>query len=168
MADKKKDKTAIETAYAYLASRMRTVAETERHLKEKGFGPEEIEAAVNELTELRYLDDQQYAAGYFEYNREKRRGTLRAARELAEKGVDPETIRNAREDFIFSNGIDEFEDALEAAKREVALKSKGPGDEGKADFRITDDRTAASLARKLETRGFGRDIIFRVLDRLRG
>ncbi len=157
--DGKNNRTALETAYAYLANRMRTVHETEQHLRGKGYTEEEITEAINDLIGLRYLDDYQYALRYYEYNREKRRGTMRAARELAEKGVDDETVRNAREDFIYSSGIDEFEDALDIAKRELELRNIEPGD--------ADEKTSASIARKLENRGFARDIIFKVLGRIR-
>ena len=153
----KASKTPIETAYAYLGSRMRTAAETEKHLRDKGYSDTEIRRTIDELLELGYLDDYQFALRYYEYNREKRRGSLRGARELAAKGVDAETVRNAREDFLYENGVDEFADALAVASREFELKNP-------AAF---DDRAAGSVARKLENRGFERDIIFRVLDRLR-
>ena len=88
----KNRKSAIEAAYSYLDTRMRTCAEVERKLKEKGYDEDEILEAVNELTGMRYLDDYQYALRYYEYNREKRRGSGRAARELAEKGVDKDAF----------------------------------------------------------------------------
>lgn len=167
--NKKKDEksviTSSEAAYKYLASRMRTVSEVEKHLKEKGYTGQEIQETINNLIGLRYLDDYQYASRYFEYNREKRRGTLRAERELAEKGIDADTIRNAKEDFLYSGNVDEFSDALEFAVKELSLKSRGGIDE--QELPELDDRLAASIARKLETRGFARDIIFKVLDRLR-
>lgn len=156
-SNNKTKKTPMETAYAYLASRMRTVREVENHLKDKGFSEEEITETVNDLIGLRYLDDYQYALRYYEYNREKKRGTLRAARELAEKGIDAETINIAQEDFIFAEKIDEFEDALEIAEHELSLRNKAASDE----------KTAAYIARKLENKGFRRDIIFKVLNRLR-
>lgn len=161
----KPDKTALETAVAYLATRMRTTTEVERHLAEKGYRRDEIQDAVNELIGRRYLDDYMYALRYFEYNREKKRGSLRAVRELGEKGLDSETIRNAREDFLYENRVDEFQDAVDFAVKELALRNTGAyGDEGFGEFT---DKLAASIARKLETKGFSRDVIFKVLDRLR-
>lgn len=147
-------KTAIEAAYSYLASRMRTTAEVDRHLREKGYTEEEILDAVNELIGLRYLDDYQYALRYYEYNREKRRGSSRAARELAEKGIDAETIRNAREDYLFAESVDEYADALMVAEKELQTSA-------------FDDKLAAKIARKLDGKGFDRSDIFRVLEELR-
>jgi len=156
--NKRSNKSAAETAYAYLASLMRTVAEMEKHLAEKGYDRDEIRETIDELKANRYLDDQQYALRYFEYNHEKRRGTLRAVRELEEKGLDSETIRNAREDFMYENSIDEFSDAIEEAEKLLSISGhRGPADE----------KLAASIARKLERKGFARDTIFKVLGRIR-
>ena len=166
----KNNKTAIETAYAYLASRMRTKAEVEKHLKDRGYEEPEILDAVNELIGMRYLDDYQYALRYYEYNREKRRGSGRAARELAERGVDAETIRNAREDYLFSEKVDEYEDALAVAEKELQLKAGGqllPGNENDAPAPRMDEKLAAKIARKLDGRGYERSDIFRVLEELR-
>jgi regulatory protein len=157
MSDKNK-KSAIEAAYTYLDTRMRTRAEVENKLKEKGYTEEEILEAVNELIRMRYLDDYQYALRYFEYNREKRRGSGRAARELAEKGIDSETIRNAREDYLYTEKADEYSDALAVAEKELELRS-GPV--------VWDDKLAAKIARKLDGRGFDRSDIYRVLDAIR-
>ena len=153
--NEKNRKSAIEAAYSFLDTRMRTKAEVERRLKEKGYTEDEITEAGNELIGMRYLDDYQYALRYYEYNREKRRGSGRAAGELAEKGVDPETIRNAREDFLYSEKVDEYEDALAVALKELELKPE------------TDEKAMARIGRKLDGRGFARSDIFRVLEELR-
>jgi regulatory protein len=168
---KNKGKSAIEEAYSYIASRMRTVHEVGKHLSEKGYESGEIRDAVNELIGGRYLDDYQYAVRYFEHNREKKRGSLRASRELAEKGVDRETIENAREDYLYENKVDEFEDALEVAKKEILLRSDAPSgssEEKAADeMPVPDEKIIGSIGRKLESRGFARSDIFRVLEKIR-
>ena len=103
--EKKNKKTAVEAAYAFLASRMRTTAEVRRHLESKGYGENEITDAINELIGMRYLDDYLYALRYYEYNHEKKRGVLRAERELMEKGIDRESVCNAKEDFLYENSL---------------------------------------------------------------
>ena len=148
-------KTAMEEASAYLANRMRTVHEVRQRLRDKEYDAAEIDETLNDLIGLRYLDDYLYALRYYEYNREKRRGSRRAARELAEKGVDEQTIKNAREDFLFENKVDEFEDALA-----VALRA--------AEDRETDKKLRAKIARKLEGKGFSKGDIIRVLGELNG
>ncbi|MBQ0041159.1 MAG: RecX family transcriptional regulator [Clostridiales bacterium] len=156
MADKEKSKakkTAMEVAASYLSNRMRTVEEMRKHLKEKEFSENEIEETINDLIGLKYLDDYAYAVRYYEYNTEKHRGSFRAMRELEEKGVDKQTVKFALEDYLYENKIDEYELALEVARKE--------------EFTEVDDKLIAKVARKLESRGFKRDDIYRVLDEMR-
>ena len=74
------------------------------------------------------------------------------------RDIDPETVRYAREDFLYSNKVDEYEDALDVALNEISLRT--------ADTPY-DDRLSAKIARKLDGKGFSRADIFRVLDELR-
>ena len=90
---------------------------------------------------------------------------LRAERELMEKGIDRETARNAKEDFLYEQKVDEFEDALEIARKELFVPSDIYGEAPRA--REPDDRLTAKIARKLESKGFSKGDIFRVLDRIR-
>ena len=162
---KKNKKTAIEAAYSYLATRMRTTEEVRKYLEGKDYNEDEIADAVNELIGMRYLDDYLFALRYYEYNHEKKRGVLRAERELMEKGVDRDTARNAREDFLYENRINEFEDALDIALREVFVQSDVYGEP--PVMKTVDDRLTAKIARKLEGKGFSKGDIFRVLDSIR-
>lgn len=163
--EKENTKTAAEAAYSFLAARMRTTEEVRKHLEGKGYDTGEITDAINDLIGMRYLDDYLFALRYYEYNREKKRGVLRAERELLEKGIDKETARNAKEDFLYEQKVDEFEDALEIARKEVYVPSDIYGEAPRA--REVDDRLAAKIARKLESKGFSKGDIFRVLDRIR-
>jgi len=163
--EKNNRKTAIETACTFLAARMRTSAEVRKHLEGKGYSRDEINEAVNELIGMRYLDDYLFALRYYEYNHEKKRGVLRAERELMEKGVDRDTARNAREDFLYENRINEFEDALDIALKEVFVQSDIYGEQ--PVMKTVDDRLTAKIARKLEGKGFSKGDIFRVLDSIR-
>jgi len=161
-------KSAMEAATAYLENRMRTVAEMRKHLAEKEYSPEEIDECVMGLIGLRYLDDYVYAMRYYEYSHEKKRGSRRAQRELAEKGVDKETISNAYEDYLYESKVDEFETALAIAKKEVYVASDKFGEfDDELTKRDIDDKLIARIARKLESRGFSYDDIHRVLDAVR-
>ena len=167
MKNKEKDnkKTAFEAACSYLASRMRTTGEVRKHLEGKEYPDDEITEAINDLIGMRYLDDYLFALRYYEYNREKKRGVMRAERELLEKGIDKETARNAKEDFLYEQKVDEFEDALEIARKEVWVQPDVYGEAPRA--REVDDRLTTKIARKLEGKGFSKGDIFRVLDRVR-
>ena len=164
-------KTAAEAAYAYLASRMRTTEEVRKHLESREYPETEITDTINELIGMRYLDDYLYALRYYEYNREKKRGVLRAERELLERGVDKETARNAKEDFLYEQKVDEFEDALAIARKEVFSAPDVFGDplqsSAAAKAKPYDDKLAAKIARRLEGKGFSKGDIFRVLDSIR-
>ncbi len=162
---KKNKKTAIEAAYAFLASRMRTTAEVRKYLDSREYDESEINEAINELIGMRYLDDYLYSLRYYEHNREKKRGALRAERELMEKGIDRDTVRNAKEDFLYENKINEFEDAFDIALREVFIPSDIYGEP--PVMKTVDDRLTAKIARKLEGKGFSKGDIFRVLDSIR-
>ncbi|MBQ6439803.1 MAG: RecX family transcriptional regulator [Mogibacterium sp.] len=162
---KKNKKTAVETAYAFLAVRMRTTEEVRKHLESKEYDEKEILDTINELIGMRYLDDYQFALRYYEYNHEKKRGALRAERELIEKGIDRDTVRNAKEDFLYEQKINEFEDALDIALKEVFVPSKIYGES--PVMKTVDDRLTAKIARKLEGKGFSKGDIFRVLESIR-
>ena len=162
---KKNKKTAIEAAYSYLATRMRTTEEVRKYLEGKDYNEDEIADAVNELIGMRYLDDYLFALRYYEYNHEKKRGALRAERELMEKGIDRETARNAKEDFLYEHKVNEFEDALDIALKEVFVPSDIYGEA--PVMKTVDDRLTAKIARKLEGKGFSKGDIFRVLDSIR-
>lgn len=163
--EKKNRKSAFEAACAFLASRMRTTEEVRRHLESRGYDGDEITKTINDLIGMRYVDDYLFALRYYEYNREKKRGVLRAERELLEKGIDKDTARNAKEDFIYEQKVDEFEDALGIARKEMYIPSDLYGEAPR--MREVDDRLTAKIARKLESKGFSRSDIFRVLDRIR-
>lgn len=151
----KSKKTAMEVASAYLANRMRTVQEMRNHLADKEFSEKEIDETVNDLIGLRYLDDYNYARIYFERNTEKHRGSLRAMRELEEKGVDKQTVKFALEDYVYEAKVDEYKMALEIARR-VAT-----------DAAEIDDKLISKVARKLDGAGFKHDDIYKVLGEMR-
>jgi len=161
----KKRKTAMEAASAYLANRMRTVLEMQTYLKQKAYSVDEIEETISELKELKYLDDYYYALRYFEYNHSKHRGSLRAVRELEEKGISDEIIGNAREDYFYENKIDEYEEALGLARKEVFYLSEDGS--GCIVQREINNRLLAGIGRKLERRGFCAEHIYRILNEIR-
>ena len=156
----------MEVAAAYLANRMRTVAEMRKHLCDKDFSESEINETINDLIGLKYLDDYAYALRYYEYNTAKHRGSWRAMRELEEKGVDKQTIKFALEDYLYENKVDEYKMALEIARKSVFVTSDRFDDDS-LEMKAVDDKMIAKVARKLESSGFKKDDIYRVLDEMR-
>lgn len=156
-------KTAMEVASRYLENRMRTVAEVRKKLQEKEFSQDEIDETVNDLIGLRYLDDYEFAKRYYEYNAEKRRGSLRAMRELEEKGVDKETIKFAYEDFVYETKVDELAIAKQVAEAMPNADAEDYDSESREPF---NEKMRGKIARKLETRGFSTSTIIKVLNEL--
>lgn len=153
---KEKRKTAKEELTRYLGTRMRTVAESRRHLQEKEYDGEEIQEALDRFLELGYLDDADYCKVYCAQAFGKCRGRRRIENELRQRGVDLETIRNAVEDYIYEEGVDE---------RALARKLTARCLEGCA--MPPDQRMVAKVARKLEQQGYSTSIILSMLNEIK-
>ena len=144
------EKTARECALALLEFRDRTERELRQKLKEREYGPEEIEETVLFLKEYRYLDDEAYAGRYIRScaSRKSRR-QIRA--DLERKGVSREVI-----DLSFQ------EEAVDEESQIAPLLLKKGYEPGKrmepADYR----RLMGTLGR----RGFSSEAIRRVTDRM--
>ncbi len=80
---------AFSKAVAYLSSSPRTVYQVRTHLKDKEFADEAIEAAIDRLADMHYLDDAQYAAEFLATNlRGGDRGPRALAQWLRQRGID--------------------------------------------------------------------------------
>ncbi|HWV24037.1 MAG TPA: regulatory protein RecX [Thermomicrobiales bacterium] len=145
-------KKAIARALNLIAYRPRAAGELATKLREKGFSPDAVEAAVARMTDLGYLDDRDFADRWVESRQSGRPRSVRMLKqELRQKGVDREIVESAVENA----GIDEFGDALELArKRATSMTGLDP---------ITRERR---LGGYLARRGYGFDIIRRVLEQL--
>lgn len=115
---------AVGLGYAYLGKRDRTVREVERHLEAKGIDDETAAAAVAELVEQRYLDDERYARLFAEDRRNLDGwGSERIERRLREFGVPADVVaRVLRED----DGHDELSAAVAVLEQRLAAP---PADE---------------------------------------
>ncbi len=156
----KDTKTAFDVAASYIANRPRTIAETRAKLKEKGYDSEEIESAIASMIDYNYLDDYSYCMAYFRYAYSKQRGRRRIIRELMEKGVDRDLIAQAYDDFCDEEHIDEYAMALEIARGELRSAL------GQSKLQI-DEKLVARIGRKLDSRGFAMDDIYKLLAEIR-
>jgi len=87
---------AITASLRIISYRPRSVRELTEKLKEKGFAPGDIVAAIEHLTELGYLDDDRYAASLAESRtRNKGWGPAKIAADLARRGLGKEAIERA-------------------------------------------------------------------------
>ena len=99
------------------------------------------------------MDDGRYCGAYIEYGIRKGRGPVRLQRELAEKGIDGELIRQALEESF--DRRTERDMAMEEAQK---LLNRGGG---------PDEKTIAKIGRKLASSGYHTDIIYDVIGRIR-
>ena len=153
---------AEEAALRYLSYRSRTVYEVERHLKEKGFSPDEICSAVEACKGCGYLDDENYCRAYFRIALAKGKGKRKIFCELREKGVDPQMAEAAFEDYFAEEGqeYDERESARAEAAKALRIAGIEWGD-------AVPEKILARIARKLQSKGYGSDVIYSVIGELR-
>lgn len=146
----KKHKSARECALSLLEYRDRTEQQMRQKLKEREYGPQEIEEALSFLKEYRYIDDADYAERYIRvYSRKKSTRQIRF--DLERKGI----ARDVVEQYLEESPVDE-----EGQIREYLLK-KGcrPGE--RLDAAVY-KKITAGLCR----RGFSYEAIRRVMDRM--
>lgn len=141
---------AIERAINYLSFRPRSQTEVRRYLRKKETPPEIIEAVLERLSNLDYVNDRAFAAFWVE-NREQfnPRGSQALRNELRVKGVDREIVEEVVSDE------NDAELALRAAHKKAALLLQTP------DMDYTKFRSR--LGGFLQRRGFSYDVVSRTV-----
>lgn len=141
---------AVERAINYLSFRPRSQAEVRRYLRKKETPPDIIEAVLERLNRLDYVNDRAFASFWVE-NREQfnPRGSQALRNELRLKGVEREII-----DEAVSDENDE-ELALRAGRKKALSLLKTP----EIDYTRFRNRLGGFLAR----RGFSYDVVSRVV-----
>ena len=165
----------LDAAAAFLAVRPRSVAETRRRLRSHGYRDELIERVLGRLLEFGYLDDEAFGQAWLESrDRAHPRGEAALRRELAQKGLERETIdvllreraaqlaESAASAADIGGGEPTAEPDVQAARRLLARRRRGY--EREADPRRRRARAYALLARY----GFDPDTIREALVDLDG
>lgn len=155
--DKATEKAA-EKAAAYINVKPRTAFQVKKYLLDKGYEADVADQVIEQLKEYHYIDDFQYAEMYFRYAFEKGRGVSRIKRELLEKGVSSEVIDLAYEES------DETYDQEEMAM-EIAMTMIKGIDVNELDYDAK-RRLQAKIGRRLMSRGFESDIIYKVIGKV--
>jgi regulatory protein len=157
LADRRSRRTAVEdpaevlaAAARFLEARPRSTDETRRRLRDAGYRVDLVDAALDRLTELGYLDDAAFARAWVESRDRARPRSARALRdELRRKGVgtvDAEAALAARE--ARASGADPEDPQAAPGAGERA--SSGASDEAAAAALLV--RNGARLLRESETR----------------
>ncbi len=146
---------ARNTAYRLLTYRARSRQELVGKLNERDFDPAVIDAVVDDLVRLGYLDDREFARQWAAGRARLRGfGMRRIDQELRDKGVSRDIIREALQ-TVFGESSEE-----EIARRETEKRLKVLG-------RFEPEVRRRRIAGFLERRGFPREIIYGILRSLR-
>lgn len=137
-----------DAAAKYLASRARSTGELKTHLKGKGYGEDEISAVIADFLDYGYLDDEDYCRQYIKYAFSKGKGPIRVKQELAEKGIDRDTIAFALEDYEAEET--DLERALAQARKTAAGKP-------------VDEKMKGRVGRRLISLGYSTDMVYKVI-----
>lgn len=141
---------AVDSAARFLGYRPRSLAEVRRNLTEKEMPPAVIEAALNRLTAMGYLDDEAFARYWVQSRGEFKPLSPRALRvELKQKGVP---------DAIISAALDEL-DADHLAYRAGLAQARKLRQPTRPEFR-------KKIGDLLRRRGFSYSTIHEVVERL--
>ncbi len=101
MNNSKAGYSAFDTAVYLLTFKNRTIKEITDKLKDKGYSETEIEKTVNKLIEYGFVDDENYTLLYIKSNLDKK-GEKLISRELEQKGIDRELIKDKIEELEIS------------------------------------------------------------------
>ena len=88
---------ALAAAVTLLARREFCSIELAARLAAKGYTPEAVRAALDELIERRYLDDERYTRQFVVIHAERGQGPLRIRRDLAQLGLPAALIETQLE-----------------------------------------------------------------------
>jgi regulatory protein len=146
----------LDKGLAILSRRLHSRAELKTKLGKGDFAPEQVEAALDELQRLGYVDDAKFARTKAQASADYRKhGRRRAYVELIKAGVEKETARRASEEVF------EASDSLKVA-RELAAK-KAP-----SLLKLDQQTARRRLTGMLLRRGFSFEEIRPVLDEVLG
>jgi regulatory protein len=152
MTERNAIENAKEMALKFLAYRDRTSVEVIDHLTGKGVTRAAADAVVGGLVEAKILDDADLCLRLIRYAMERKKGRQRIARELQQKGLPQDLVRDLLDSEYPKE--DEIKAAKDQAERSLREKAT-TGAPTKNDL--------ARLSRRLAAQGFSTDIIYRII-----
>jgi regulatory protein len=132
----------MEAAGALLATRPRSVADTRRRLRSRGYPAALVDRTLERLVELGLLDDGAFARSWVESrDRAHPRGTATLRRELVRQGVPDEATRSVLDERAASRPDADAQAAAHLLAKRAASLSREP------DARKRRQKAYALLAR---------------------
>jgi regulatory protein len=135
--------------YRYLSYRARTCGEATAYLLRKGYAESDARAAIKDLQEMGYLDDEAFTRDYISYRKARSFGPRRIRHDLIKKGLEKKTV----EDYLAAEG-----DEQEELQTIRGLLEKRVPENG-----VTDQRWLARQTAFLQRRGFRDRLIITAL-----
>ncbi len=151
-------------AVKYLGYGDRTVFEMKKYLLEKNIEKDTVDDVIEYLKEMKYLDDERYAIRYAEILENKGNGKFKAIIMMKNKGLEQKFI-----DIAFEEGFFSYEKQMKVAEK---IKHQVYDNENyfeienmqKEEIYEKRKKIKGKLARKLENKGFGNNIIFSIIE----
>lgn len=149
----------LAAAVRFLESRQRSVREVRRRLGQAGYPETLIEAAIDRLEELGYLDDEAFARSWVESrDRSRPRGERALRSELAQKGVAREIV-----DLVLAERRPDSDGSGDAVAADERAAERLLAGRARSLARVTDPRVRRQRAYALLARsGFDPDVAARV------
>lgn len=143
----------LQQALNYLSYQLRTEKEIRIYLKDKEIGQEDRHKIVDRLKELGLINDLTYGESYVRTNmRLSDKGPKKLAMQMQQKGLTPEIIEQALEQYTFE---DQVENAHQTAEKTY---NKNYGKSQKELLR--------NIQQRLMTKGFSSDVIQEAIEAL--
>jgi regulatory protein len=137
---------AFQQSLVYLSYRMRATSEVIQHLKEKEYEDAVIQEVIHKLTNLRYLNDEEFAVAYVNTNAKvSLKGPVVLKQELSQKKMSAEIIDIALSQYSFDNQIEYAKKYSDKTFRKTVTSSE----------RMQKQKITEALRRK----GFTQDVI---------
>lgn len=139
---------AFNRALRYLGLRIRSKKELQGYLQKKKFDPQVISQVVDKLTEIKFLNDEEYAKSFFRTRQEyKGKSKYFIKYELKQKGVEADIIEN-----ISSTAQEDLRTAKDFIERKRRVYS-----------RLSKLEFEQKMMGLLSSRGFNFDTIIKAL-----
>jgi SOS response regulatory protein OraA/RecX len=144
-----------DVASRFLANRMKTRSQLEKHLQIKEYPEDQIAKVLSEFEEFGYINDSEYVAIYISHCIPKGQTMWRIKRELKERGVSDNNIDTGLTQYIEETGKDPEADEFLRGKIQ-AKKIIGP-------MYPVDSKLLAKAGRKLVALGYRSETVYAIL-----
>lgn len=142
---------AKEKMLQYIRNKNRTFFEINEYLKKQGFNEDTIKKEIEFVKKFELADDVAYARKYIKESIRKGNGVIKIRRELKRKGIGKDVIEQYIQKYVTSENT--IESAMNIARKKIRNEK-------------INEKTYGKVGRYLAMKGFEREIIYKVLDKL--